>query len=334
MTPPGLDKVFLLTTGSEATECAFKLARTYGRSVGGKRKIGMVSFENSFHGRTLGAQMMGGKPSLKDWIVHVDPAMWQVPYPDGYWVEDTSFEVFLRTLEQQGVTPDMVAGVITETYQGSPAAFMPARYVQDLAEWCKRHDIVLILDEVQAGFGRTGRKFGFEHYGIVPDVVCCGKGISSGLPLSAVIGRTELMDQYEPGSMTSTHTGNPVCSASALANLEVIENERLWENAAKMGEILLAGLQDLKEKYPAVIGFAPGRGLVAGLHIVKDGRKEADPDLAFDIVARCVEKGLLFFSPVGRATVKISPPLVINEEQVREGLAVLDEAITELVGGD
>jgi len=329
MTPPKLDKVFLLTTGAETIECALKLARTHGRSVGGDGKIGMVSFEGAFHGRTLGAQMMGGSPELKEWIGNLDPAMWQVPFPDGYWCEDTSFDLFLRSLKKQGVAPDMVAGVITETYQGGGASFLPEKYAQRLAEWCEKNDVVLILDEIQAGFGRTGRKFGFEHYGIVPDIICCGKGISSSLPLAAVMGRADLMDQYPPGSMTSTHTGNPVCAAAALANLEIVERERLWENAAAVGEVLHEEMRALQDRYPTAIGSVQGRGLVGGLHIVKDGKKEPDPDLAFDIVAKCVEKGLLLFSPVGRSTVKVCPPLIVNEEQIKEGAAVIGEAIAE-----
>lgn len=327
LAPEALEKAFLLTTGSEATECAIKLSRTHGRKAGGDKKIGMVSFEGAFHGRTLGAQMIGGTPELKEWIVNPDPAMWQVPFPDGYWNEDQSFELFLKSLDQQGVSPDMVAGVITETYQGGGASFAPPEYIQALAAWCAENDVVLTMDEVQAAFGRTGTMFGFEHYGIVPDLVCCGKGITSGLPLSAVIGPQELMDQYPPGSMTSTHSGNPVCCASALASLELIEKEDLPGHAARMGQALQEGLARLQDKYSQSIGSVQGMGLVAGLHIIKDGRKEADYDLAFDIVGRCVEKGLLMFSPVGRATLKICPPLCVNEEQVREGVAVMDEAI-------
>jgi len=329
MTPEKLSKVFLLTTGSEATECAFKLARAYGRSRGGDKKIGIVSFEGAFHGRTLGAQMMGGSPALKQWIVNLDPSMWQVPFPDGYWCEDTSFDLFLKALDQRGVTPDKVAGVITESYQGGGASFLPDAYAQQLARWCEEHDVVLIFDEIQAGFGRTGTRFGFEQYGIVPDIITCGKGISGSLPLAAVIGREDLLDQFPPGSMTSTHTGNPVCCAAALANLEIIERERLWEKAAQVGAVLLERLRALQGRYPEVIGSVQGRGLVAGVHVVKPGRKAPAPDLAFDIVARCVEKGLLLFGPVGRATVKICPPLVMSREQVEEGAAVLDEAMAE-----
>ncbi|MEA1951763.1 MAG: aspartate aminotransferase family protein, partial [Planctomycetota bacterium] len=215
--PAGLDKVFLLTTGSEATECAVKLARTWGETIGGQKKIGIVTFDNAFHGRTMGSQMAGGIDSLKTWIVNLDKDMVQVPFPCGFRGPDTSFEGFLNALKEQNVTPDMIAGVMTETYQGGNASFAPTEYMQKMRAWCDEHQVVLICDEVQAGFGRTGKYWGFEHYDIDPDLICCGKGISSGMPLSAVIGRNDIMDLYAPGSMTSTHTGNPVCAAAALA---------------------------------------------------------------------------------------------------------------------
>jgi len=225
-----------------------------------------------------------------------------------------------------------VAGVITETYQGGGASFPPPEYIQSLAKWCEDNHILLIMDEIQSAFGRTGTMFGFEHYGVVPDLICCGKAISSSLPVSAVVGRGDVMDLYAPRTMTSTHTGNPVCVAAALASIEIIERENLAENARKMGEVLQVGLAKVKEKYAEVIGAVHGKGLVAGLHMVKAGSKEPDGDLAFDIVGRCVEKGLLMFAPVGfgGATVKISPPLVITEDAVEEGVAVIDEAIGEL----
>ncbi len=332
LAPDPLEKVFLLTTGSETTECALKLARTWGKAKSGNRKIAMVSFEGAFHGRTLGAQMMGGIPALKEWIVNLDPDIVQVPFPDGFRCPDTSFDFFLKTLEEKGFGPDRIAGVISETYQGGSAAFWPEQYAKDMYEWCKEHDIVLIMDEVQAAFGRTGKFWGFEHYGFVPDLACCGKGITSGLPLSAVIGRADLMDQYPPGSMTSTHTGNPVCAAAALANLDILVKEKLWEKAAQVGEVLHAGLNDIKGRYPDIIGAVMGKGMVAGVHMVKPGGIEPNPALAKAVVDKCVEKGLLMFSPVGfqGATVKIAPPLVTPEDAVREGLEVLEEAIKEV----
>lgn len=341
--PEGLSKVFLLTTGAESCECAIKLARTWGQRIGGQRiggqriggqrKIGIVTYENAFHGRTLGAQMTGGIPALKQWIVNLDPDMVQVPFPDGFRGTRTSFEGFLGSLERQGVRPEMVAGVMTETYQGGNSSFAPPEYVQRLRSWCDEHGVLLIFDEVQAGFGRTGEFWGFEHYGVVPDVICCGKGISSGLPLSAVIGRDEVMDVYPPGSMTSTHTGNPICAAAALANLKVIEEENLVENSQKMGQILQPELRRIGRQFPDHVGAVHGRGLVASLHMVRPGGIEPDAELASAIVNRCVEKGLLMFAPVGYAgaSVKIAPPLVIQEEPIREGVSVLEEAIEEVV---
>ncbi len=332
--PEGLDKVFLLTTGSEATECAIKLARSHGLRKGGVKKIGIVGAERGFHGRTLGAQQAGGIPGQKGWIVNEDPAIVQVPFPDGYWTQDTSFKLFRTTLANKGLRPENIAGVMFETYQGVGPDFAPVEYIHELANWCRTNDIVLIFDEVQAGFGRTGKFWAFEHYGVVPDLICCGKGISSSLPLSAVIGRAEILDQFPPGSMTSTHTGNPVCCAAALASLRKIASENLTNNAARMGEILDAGLREIQQQHSEVIGHYSCRGLVGGLQMTKAGKREPDHDLAHAVIERCFHKGLLFFSPVGAwgQTVKIAPPLTIREEPLREGLAVLGEAIREVVG--
>ena len=252
LAPAGLKKVFLLTTGSEATECAIKLSRAHGIKVGGTKKIGIIGWERGFHGRTLGSQQAGGMAGQKSWIVNEDPAIINAPFPDGYWQQDVSFDAFLKHLASRGLAPENVAGIIMESYQGVGPDFAPVAYVQEMRRWCDQHKVVLIMDEVQAGFGRTGKFWAFEHYGITPDVICCGKGISSSLPLSAVIGRTEIMDQYPPGSMTSTHTGNPVCVAAAMASLKKIQKENLTANAAKLGAILLPALQALKAKYPQI----------------------------------------------------------------------------------
>lgn len=331
--PEGLKKVFLLTTGSEAVECAIKLSRAHGIQVGGKKKIGIVGFERGFHGRTLGSQQAGGMTDQKAWIVHEDPAILNAPFPDGYWQADTNFDTFLQAIEQHGLNPENIAGVVMETYQGVGPDFAPVEYVSRLAEWCQKHNVVLTFDEVQAGFGRTGKFWGFEHYGVTPDLICCGKGISSSLPLSAVIGRAEIMDQFPPGSMTSTHTGNPVCCAAALASVKQIVSENLAANAALLEPILLEGLTTIQGRHYNVVGHVRARGLVGGMQLVKVGRKEPDADLAHNIVERCFRKGLLMFAPVGAwgQTVKIAPPLTISREALEEGLAVLNEAVDEAV---
>lgn len=334
LAPEGLDKVFLLTTGSEATECAIKLSRAHGIHVGGNEKIGIVSFDRAFHGRTLGAQQAGGMTGQKSWIVNLDPAILNVPFPDGYWQRDTSFDTFLEALARSRFEPDQIAGVMMETYEGVGPDFAPKDYVTRLAEWCRQHKVVLTFDEVQAGFGRTGKFWGFEHYGVTPDLICCGKGISSSLPLSAVIGSAEIMDQFGPGSMTSTHTGNPVCCAAALASIRKIVGEKLAENAAKLEPVLLAGLKQIQSRHPEVVGNVTAKGLVAGMQMVTRGKREPDHDLAHAIVEYCFHKGLLLFAPVGAwgQTVKIAPPLTIPQDALEEGLTVLSEAVDEAVG--
>jgi 4-aminobutyrate aminotransferase / (S)-3-amino-2-methylpropionate transaminase / 5-aminovalerate transaminase len=330
--PEPLKKVFLLTTGSEAVECAIKLCRTNGVKLGGRSKNVIVSFDKSFHGRTLGSQQAGGIPALKDWIVNMDSGFVQVPFPDGFRTPDTSFEFFQKSLTEAGVEASQVAGVILETYQGGSAAFAPVEYMKQLRKWCDANDALLVCDEVQAGFGRTGKLWGFEHYDIVPDLTTWGKGISSSMPLSAVIGRPDVMDLHPPGSMTSTHTGNPICCAATLASIDIILKEDLAGNAARMGKILHSELKDMQRQLPQ-FGCVDGKGLVAGVACVKPGTKEPDGPLAARIVEKCIEKGVLMFSPVGfgGGTVKICPPLVINEEAMRESLAVFREAVAEAI---
>lgn len=328
--PEPLKKVFLLTTGSEAVECAIKLARTHGVKHGGRDKHIIVSYDKAFHGRTLGAQQAGGIPALKEWIVNLDPGFVQVPFPDGFWTEDTSFESFERHLFELGVEPQNIAGVILETYQGGSAAFAPGEYIERLGQWCSGHKALLICDEVQAGFGRTGTLWGFEQYGVVPDLACFGKGITSSLPLSAVVGRADVMDQFGPGTMTSTHTGNPVCCAAALASLDLVIQEDLPGRARRVGAVLHEQLREVESRFPQ-IGCVQGKGLVAGVTCVRPGAKEPDGELAWEAVRRSVEKGVLMFSPVGfgGSTIKICPPLVITEEAVLESVAAFAEAFAE-----
>jgi 4-aminobutyrate aminotransferase-like enzyme len=331
--PEGLKKVFLLTTGSETVECAIKLSRAHGIRTGGQKKIGIVGFERGFHGRTLGSQQAGGMPGQKSWIVNEDPAIINAPFPDGYWQTNTSFDTFLEAIKRHGMEPENVAGVVMETYQGVGPDFAPVEYVRRLAEWCNTYNVVLTFDEVQAGFARTGKFWAFEHYGVTPDLICCGKGISSSLPLSAVIGRVEIMDQFPPGSMTSTHTGNPVCCAAALASVKKIVTENLAANAARLEPVLFEGLKRIQGRHSKVVGHVSARGLVGGMQMIKAGRKEPDADLAHDIIERCFHKGLLMFAPVGAwgQTVKIAPPLTIPRDALEEGLAVLSEAMDEAV---
>ena len=327
-------KVFLLTTGSEATENCIKLAKTWGLQERGPGCRCIVSFQNAFHGRTMGAQLAGGNPGQKKWMGRIDDSFIQVPFPDGYKNPDTRFELFLETLARSGVTAGQVCGVISESFQGVGPDFFPVEYARSLAAWCRENGVLLIMDEVQAGFGRTGTWFAFEHYGITPDLIACGKGISSSLPLSAVIGRPDVMDLYPPGSMTSTHSGSPLPVAAAAANIRELKKGGYLENARAMDPVLRAGLLALQARHPGQAGCVQSRGLVAGIQIVLPGTRTPDGRTALAINEACFHKGLLMFAPVGVAgeCIKIAPPLDVSREALEEGISVLGEAMDEVLG--
>jgi 4-aminobutyrate aminotransferase-like enzyme len=333
LAPKGLDKVFLLSTGSEAIECALKLMRTYGRRIGTDKKNVIVSFYDSFHGRTLGSQQLGALGNGEAWIKNLDPEIIHVPFPDGFRNEDTSFELFEKSMAKLNIASKDVAGVISETCQGAGPNFMPKEYARKLRQWCDKNKALLCFDEVQAGFGRCGKWWGFELYDIVPDLFCMGKGFSSSLPISGVIGREDVMDIYGPNEMTSTHSANPVCCSAALANIKVIEKEKLVENAAQVGRTLKIELASIKKEFSNIVGFAPCEGLVGGLLMVKPGTKEPDYELAWNVVNLCFRRGLLLFAPVGvgGGCVKIAPPLCITKGAVAEGCGVIRQAIKDLL---
>lgn len=327
LAPEGLDKVFFLSTGSEAIEAAIKMARTWQLTRSRRRNL-IVSFVAGYHGRTMGSQLAGGDPAAKQWIAEDQSLFIQVPFPDGFRVAETGFETFETSLSAQGVDPSEIALVLMESYQGGGASFAPVPYVKELRAWCDQNQVLLCMDEVQAGFGRTGRLFAFEHYGISPDLIVCGKAISGSLPLSAVIGPAHLLDQYPPGSMTSTHGGHVVACAAALANLDFMISDGLVDRAATAGQIFGARLRELAEIY-SFIGAVHGQGLVYGLHFVGADGLTPNPQLASAIVWGCYERGLLMFAPVGfgGATVKVCPPLSTPSEALEEGLSVLFEAV-------
>jgi len=330
---PANYRVFLLSTGSEAVENAIKLARTWALDKHGPHKRIIVSFENAFHGRTLGAQLAGGMQQQKRWIVGEGSTFVQVPFPDGYYCQDISFDLFLKTLREKKVAPQDIAGMITESFQGAGVNLFPVDYARRLEAFCREHDIISIYDEVQAGFGRSGKMFTYEHYGVKPDIITCGKGITSSLPLSAVIGRADLMAQYPPGSMTSTHSASPLPVAAALASIKLIQQEHLVENSRVLGELLERELLRIQAKHPDVIGCVHVKGLVAGVMIAKRGSREPDPDTALKINVACFKMGLLMTAPVGTygECHKVAPPLMITEEALRESLQVYEEACDQVL---
>ncbi|HTZ52490.1 MAG TPA: aminotransferase class III-fold pyridoxal phosphate-dependent enzyme, partial [Spirochaetia bacterium] len=190
-----------------------------------------------------------------------------------------------------------------------------------------------VMDEVQSGFCRTGEWFAYQHYGITPDLIACGKGISSSLPLSAVIGRPDVMELYPPGSMTSTHSGSPLPVAAAVANILELKKGRYLENARTMDPVLRSGLQALQARHRRQAGCVQSRGLVAGIQVVQPGTRTPDARAALAVNEACFRKGLLMFAPVGVAgeCIKIAPPLDISRDALEEGISVLGEAMDEVL---
>lgn len=337
ITPRFCEKAFLLSAGTEATECAVKLMRMHGQTIS-PSKIGIVSFKGSMHGRTMGAEMLKGDPKSSSWIGYSDPNIYHLsfPYPwlaegsaaDSYdWTE--YFQKDMGTLYKKEVNFDDVCGFMIESYQGWGAIFYPKVYIQALATFAKEHDILITFDEIQGGFGRSGKLFVYQYYGVEPDLICLGKALSGGLPLSAVIGRREIMDLPPMGSMSSTHSANPLCCAAALANVEELESKNLIEESARKGKLLHSYLNKLKDKYSDCISYVFGKGLLAAIIVINPKTHESDELLASQICEKAMQKGLLLVH-TGRESIKIGPPLTIPEEALIEGIQVLDECFQEI----
>ena len=226
----GFDKAFLMSAGTEATEAAFKLMRMYGQKKK-KRKLGIICFEGNWHGRTLAAQMMSGNKEQSNWVGYKDRNIHHLDFPYPWKVSKQGYKNFLKkSLDKLKKRIDLkkdICGVMIETFQGWGALFYPKGYIQTLIKICKKNDILVTFDEMQAGFSRTGKNFGFQHYGVTPDLICCGKGMGGGVPLSGVVGRKDILDLPEVGNMSSTNSANPISCSAGLAVLEEIEKKKI-----------------------------------------------------------------------------------------------------------
>lgn len=329
------DKAFLLSGGTEATEAALKLMRMNGQRIG-KKRLGIISMEGSFHGRTLGSQLLGGIEPQKEWIGFSDPDIFHIrcPYP---WVleEYSSPKQFLKEelskLEKNGACLETdICGVIMETFQGWASLFYPKSFMKDIESFCRINNILLTMDEVQAGFARTGKRFGYQHYEIKPDLITCGKGMGSGVALSGVLGKSEIMDIPEVGMMSSTNSANPIACAGGMATVEEILKNNLVVEAQRKGILFHKELNKLKDKYHENISYVFGKGMIASV-LFKSAQTNKPDSLLSSIVAEtCMQKGLLVVH-TGRESVKMGPPLTISDDALLEGLSVLDEAIAERI---
>jgi 4-aminobutyrate aminotransferase len=333
LTPPSLDRAFIISTGSEAVEAAIKVARHFT----GRKEI--IAFEGAFHGRTYGGLSLGGRRSgagTKGFgpflpgvylapFAHCYRCVFDKTYPEcGVWCAD-----YLDWFADCNTEGD-IAAVITESYQGAAGSYVPPKeWMQKVAAFCRKRGALFILDEVQASFGRTGKMFCFEHYDVVPNLLCLGKGISSSVPVSALVGESRVLDTLPPGSLSSTHGGNAFGARVALANIEALEEDGLVDNAARVGLRMKERLEQMCQRFECA-GDARGLGLAWALEIVKSKKtKEPAPALAKQIVERCAGKGLLMITPIGihGNVLRISPPLCITREEVDAGCDILQSSL-------
>jgi 4-aminobutyrate aminotransferase len=324
-------KVFFCNSGAEAIEGAIKLARY------ATKRDKMVAFYGCFHGRTLGAlSLTASKATQRKGFATLLGGVEHIPYPYAYRCAlghgpETCGEEIIELLENQIFKrlfdPSEVAGIIIEPIQGE-GGYVPAPkfFLQELQRICRQHGILLIVDEVQSGMGRTGKWWASDHAGIEPDILCSAKGIASGMPLGAFIARSSVMT-WKPGSHGTTFGGNPVCIAAGLATMDLIENGYM-ANARKMGEFLFQRTADWTKKFK-IVGDVRGKGLMIGVEIVRDQRtKERAADLRNAIVEAAFHKGLLVLG-AGENTIRISPPLLIDEEQAEFAMRTLEECLRE-----
>jgi len=333
---PGPHKFFYGNSGAEAIECALKLARYHT----GRQQV--ISFFGAFHGRTMGAlSLTGSRPQQKRRFAPLVPGVTHIRYPYAYrgctggpqeeeafsmgcarYIEEKLFKTILPAEE--------VAAVFIEPIQGEGGYVVaPDNFLRELRAICNRHGILLVVDEVQCGAGRTGKWWAIEHSGVEPDMVCIAKGIASGMPLGICMTKAEIMD-WVPGSHASTFGGNPVSIAAALATMDIIEREALG-NAATVGEFMLERLRGWTKSH-ALVGDVRGRGLMIGIELVKDkATREPAVELRNRVEQLAFERGLMLLG-CGETSLRLSPPLIVSKEEATVAMDILEEALTVVEG--
>jgi 4-aminobutyrate aminotransferase/(S)-3-amino-2-methylpropionate transaminase len=321
-------RTMFVSTGAEAVENAVKIARA---ATG---RPGVIAFSGGFHGRTNLCMGLTGKVvPYKKGFGPFTPGIYHVPFPAAYLgVSARAALAALDALFASDIPPDQVAAIIVEPVQGEGGFYpAPEGFLKSLREICDNNGILLIIDEIQTGFGRTGTFFACQHHGVEPDLMTLAKGIAGGLPLAAVTGRRAVMDAPEPGGLGGTYAGSPLACAAGLAVLDVIASEHLCDRAVEVGERVTAGLRSLQNVFPKRVGDVRGLGAMVAMELVRDGDPaRPDPDLAKALVARAAERGLILLSCGVRGNViRILAPLTIPMDQVDEGLAILADTMAD-----
>lgn len=325
-------QVLLINSGAEAVENAVKIARKY------TKRPGIISFSRGYHGRTLMTMTMTSKVKpYKYEFGPFAPEVYKAPYPYFYRkpgsLTDEEYESFMieefKNFFKSEVAPEMVAAVVMEPVQGEGGFIVPSyAFVQAVYQFCKEHGILFIADEIQTGFSRTGRYFAIEHFDVEPDLITVSKSLSAGVPLSGVIGRKEIMDASSPGELGGTFSGSPLGCAAALAVLDIIEEEKLNERGEKIGKIVMDHFQKLYDQFDC-IGDVRGLGAMCAMEFVKDRQsKEPDKELTNLIVKEANKRGLLLMTAgIYSNVVRLLMPIVIMDDQLKEGLDILEQSI-------
>ena len=328
---PSPKKSILVTTGAEALENAIKIARAYtGRSHS-------IAFSGAFHGRTnLALGLTGIEEPYKPGFGPFPDTIHHLPYPNAYHgiAVEYAVQALDRLLTEQ-VAPEQVAALLIEPLQGEGGFYAaPVEFLQLLRERCDRYGIMLVCDEVQSGFARTGRMFAVQYSGIEPDLVTMAKGLAAGFPLAAVTGRAEVMDATRPGGLGGTYGGSPIGCAAALAVLDVIERESLCERALDVGDAYISRLQAMQARYPQRIGDVRHLGAMIAMELVRDGDAgQPDPEAVQAVLAAAADLGLiLLYCGVRRNVIRLLPPLTISDELIAESLDILEKALAAVFG--
>jgi 4-aminobutyrate aminotransferase/(S)-3-amino-2-methylpropionate transaminase len=321
----GPTKAAFFNAGTEAVENAVKFARAY------TRRPAVIAFEGAFHGRTLLSLTLTSKARpYKAGLGPFAPEIYRVPFPNEYRGITTAdaLAALERALVSQ-VSAETVAAIVLEPVQGEGGFIVaPVKFIQGVRALCDEHGIVFIVDEVQTGYGRTGRMFAIEHYGVEPDLMIVAKSIAAGLPLSGVLGKAEIMDAPGDSAVGGTYVGNPVAQAAALAVLDVFEDERLVERAERIGEVIRGRMLEWQERHPQ-IGDVRGLGAMLALELVEDPEtKQPAPALASAIAEEAAERGLLLLKAGTYSNcIRVLCPLVISDAELDEALDVWEEAL-------
>jgi 4-aminobutyrate aminotransferase/(S)-3-amino-2-methylpropionate transaminase len=313
-------KAVFLNCGAEAVENAVKIARYY------TKRPAIIVFENAYHGRTLLTMTMTSKVKpYKFGFGPFAPEVYRMPFGDTVGPEK------LHDFFVQHVNPEAVAAVVAEPVQGEGGFIAPPPgYFQELAKICKDNGILFVADEIQSGMGRTGKMWAIEHWDVEPDLITVAKSLAAGMPLAAVIGKQEIMDSIHPWGLGGTYGGNPVACRAALAVLEVFEEEGLVEKAAALGQKLNARFEKWQEQF-AMIGEIRGLGAMLGLELIKGDSREPAAEEAKKLVSFCYEKGLVILACGSYGNIiRILTPFVITDEQLEQGLAIMEEGFSAL----